>query len=96
MIQQLKLSYIGDSDIFFKLIHGSNIVVKKCGNLVVDGCLSRVCNSLNVIISKYRLDRYSLTLLNPAPDIQIGQPVDTNDRHIALFIHQLCEAIFNT
>ena len=45
---------------FHAALHSQNQCIRTCAQLALNGSCSSICNSLNVIVHKYRLQKYEL------------------------------------
>ena len=77
-----------------KVVNSNNIIVKTCGNLVINGSQSSASKSLTLIASKYGLDKHSLvsSCWQSLFSFRDNEDFSQDDEKSAAFIRELCEA----
>ena len=82
---------------FHNVLNSSNQLVRTCGLLASNGSRTSACNSFNVMVSKYKLNRVTFnthSLVKCIKQMHIKADVNSNDEDIiiAALVRELCRA----
>ena len=82
---------------FHNILNSTNHLVHTCGLLALKGSRSSACNSFNVIVSKYNLNRFTFniqSLYKCVKQMHVTAGTHSIDEHIhiAALVRELCNA----